>query len=71
MRSMLALAVAFALAGCATDGGDHPVVEKVYRTGSNIPVTRTHQADDAVTVTGEDVERARDAARRTVPASGH
>ena len=70
MRSMLALLV-FAVAGCAAEGGNQPFVEKVYRTGSNIPVSKTHQADDAATVTGEDVERARDAARHTVPASGH
>ena len=66
---LLCLAV-LGLASCAAEGGDHPLVEKTYRTGSNIPVSKTHSADDAVTVTGEDVERARDSARRKVPASG-
>ena len=51
------------VAGCATDGAgdaDRVFVEKPYRTGSNIPVSRTHAGDEARTASGEDLERARD-----------
>ena len=72
MRTMLLCLVACAIAGCATDGSDkdQAYAEKTYRTGSNIAVSRTHAADDASTVTPEEFERARDAARRVVPPSG-
>ena len=71
MRTMLLCLAACAIAGCAADGGaDQPFVEKTYRTGSNIAVSRTHAADDAATTTPEQVEQARNGARRVVPPSG-
>ena len=71
MRALFVFAVAIAIAGCAADGGnDQAFVEKTYRTGSNIAVTRTPAGDGVTTVAPEDFERARDAAKRVVPPSG-
>ena len=71
MRALFVFVIAIAVAGCAAEGGaDQVVVEKTYRTGSNIAVSRTPAGDGVSTVTPEDFERARDSARRVVPPSG-
>jgi hypothetical protein len=63
MKSLLiAAVVASALAGCATPDATtgEPIVEKEYRTGSNLPVKRSSSGDGVTTMSKEDLERARD-----------
>jgi len=65
MKKVLLLAVAAAvstLAGCAStsEGNGQPFVEKQYRTGSNLAVRRSSEADGVTTVSKEDLDRARD-----------
>ena len=75
MKKELLLAVAFAasvLAGCAAsqEGNNLPVVEKQYRTGSNLAVRHSSTADGVTTVSKEDLERARESsmdAGRSMP----
>ncbi len=59
---LLAAVVASALAGCATgqEGNNLPVVEKQYRTGSNLAVRHSSTVDGVTTVSKEDLDRARD-----------
>jgi hypothetical protein len=75
MKKELLLAVAFAtsvLAGCAAsqEGNNLPVVEKQYRTGSNLAVRHSSAADGVTTVSKEDLDRARESsmdAGRSMP----
>jgi hypothetical protein len=63
MKKVLSLAIAAcALSACATTGesNDGPIVEKQYRTGSNLAVRHSSQADGVTTVSKEDMDRARD-----------
>ena len=62
MKKVLMLAVAAsALAGCAAhEGNDGPIVEKEYRTGSNLAVRRSPEADGVTSISKEDVDRSRD-----------
>jgi type IV pilus biogenesis protein CpaD/CtpE len=62
MKKVLLLAAAVsALAGCAAqEGNTGPVVEKQYRTGSNLAVRHAQPGDPVTTVSKEDLDRARD-----------
>jgi uncharacterized lipoprotein YajG len=60
---LAALLASFLVAGCATDPAtatNEQRTEPVYRTGSNIAVkNRDPSADGVVTMSREDIERAR------------
>ena len=61
-RVLLAIAIAAIVGGCASSDVNTPdkqYVERDYRTGSNIAVKRGHAADGVTTMSGEDVENAR------------
>ena len=60
-RALFAVAAAAILGGCADPGGNsgEGYVEKEYRVGSNLPVRRGSAADGVSTMSGEDLERAR------------
>ncbi|HEY4999314.1 MAG TPA: hypothetical protein VII36_09230 [Usitatibacter sp.] len=62
MKRVLMLAVAAsALASCAAGAGnDGPIVEKEYRTGSNLAVKRSPAADGVSSMSKDDVDRTRD-----------
>jgi hypothetical protein len=59
LKHFATLSAALLLAACATEpaSSTEPAPEKVYRTGSNLP-----SRDGAVTMSPEEVERARNAA---------
>jgi hypothetical protein len=60
LKHLATLSAALLLGACATEptSSTEPAPEKVYRTGSNIPA----RDNGAVTMSPEDVERARNAA---------
>jgi hypothetical protein len=61
MMGKIWLVLACCVAGCGYDGvrdDDQVSVEKrAYRTGSNIPVSKTHSVDGVSTLSGQDLER--------------
>ena len=61
MKKVFFLAAVVSLAGCAVqEGNTGPVVEKQYRTGSNLAVRHGQMNDGVTTVTKEDLDRTRD-----------
>ena len=66
----LAIALAFFAAGCADVTAmdpDKEIVEKTYRTGSNIPTKSSPQADGVQTMNRDDYETFRNSSVRGLP----
>jgi hypothetical protein len=65
-RVLFAVAAASIVAGCAQQGVDtsgSAYVEKEYRVGSNLPARRVDTPDNVTTISGDDMERARNSSQ--------